>query len=174
VSQDVSKTGSSHSHTYRVWARLNQATRCFKGLINYKSVYKWYIREAINHMIEEKIMYAELRPMLLDKFIPADSGLDTKKIDRAAQMQLIIDVVKDKQDELKKNHESKKFPFGLKIIYCTPRSIDEVRMKEEMMACIDLKLKYPELICGKQISVQRRRRRLLTRVRFRLSGRGRP
>ena len=174
MSQDVSKTGSSHSHTYRVWARFNQATRCFKGLINYESVYKWYIREAINTMIEEKIMYAELRPMLLDEFIPADSGRDKDKITRAKQMQFVIDAVKEKQVELEKNHEFEKFPFGLKIIYCTPRSIDKVRMKEEMMACIDLKLKYPELICGKQISVPRRRRRLLTRVRFRLSGRGRP
>ncbi|KAI0571009.1 Cat eye syndrome critical region protein 1 [Pyrenophora tritici-repentis] len=131
-----------------VWARFNQATRCFKGLVNYESAYKWYIREAIDRMIEEKIIYAELRPMLLDEFIPADSGVDNDKIDRTRQMQLIINVIEEKQAELQKNDELKKFPFGLKIIYCTPRSIGKERMKAEMRACIDLKIKYPGLICG--------------------------
>jgi adenosine deaminase CECR1 len=113
-------------------------------------VYKWYISEAINHMIEEKIMYAELRPMLLDKFISANSGLDKDKIDRAAQMQLVIDGVEQKKAELDRTGELNKFPFGLKIIYCTPRSIEKEQMKNEMKTCIHLKIKYPNLICGKQ------------------------
>jgi adenosine deaminase CECR1 len=133
-----------------VWARFNQATRCFKGLINYESVYKWYISAAIDHMIEDKVMYAELRPMLLDKFISANSGLDKDKIDRAHQMQLVIKSVKQKKAELKNAGQLHKFPFGLKIIYCTPRSITEDQMKDEMKACIDLKIRYPDLICGKQ------------------------
>jgi adenosine deaminase CECR1 len=133
-----------------VWARFNQATRCFKGLVNYESVYKWYISKAIDHMIEEKIIYAELRPMLLDKFISANSGLDKDKIDRVGQMQLVIDGVEQKKADLKRTGELNKFPFGLKIIYCTPRSIDKGQMKDEMKTCIDLKIKYPNLICGKQ------------------------
>tara|TARA_R110002003_G_scaffold135_2_gene12495 strand:+ start:11731 stop:12177 length:447 start_codon:yes stop_codon:yes gene_type:complete len=134
---------------YRVWARFNQATRCFKGLLNYESVYKWYIGQAIDRMIEEKVMYAELRPMLLDKWIPSSDG--KREINNAAQMQLIIDGVVEKQAELKnrKPSEIHKFPFGLKIIYCTPRSISKAMMREEMMQCIELKLQYPDLICGK-------------------------
>ncbi|KAH7083652.1 hypothetical protein FB567DRAFT_447079 [Paraphoma chrysanthemicola] len=131
-----------------VWARFNQATRCFKGLLNYESVYKWYIGQAIDRMIKEKVMYAELRPMLLDKFIPSDDG--RVQITNPEQMQLIIDAVRDKQAELRsrKPSEIDKFPFGLKIIYCTPRSINKAMMQEEMKQCIELKLKYPDLICG--------------------------
>lgn len=99
-------------------------------------------------MIEEKIFYAELRPMLLDKSIPTDDG--KRQISNISQMQLIIDIVREKQAELSKKGELNKFPFGLKIVYCTPRSIPKAWMRKEMKDCIELKLKYPDLICGKK------------------------
>ncbi|KAF1921426.1 hypothetical protein BDU57DRAFT_526265 [Ampelomyces quisqualis] len=129
-----------------VWARFNQATRCFKGLLNYEDVYKWYIGEAIERMIEENVMYAELRPMLLDKSIPTNDGKGI--VDNAAQMQLIIDGVREKQAFLEKDGKLNKFPFGLKIIYCTPRSIPKNLMQREMKHCIELKVQFPDLICG--------------------------
>ncbi|KAL5114127.1 hypothetical protein ACEQ8H_007971 [Pleosporales sp. CAS-2024a] len=129
-----------------VWARFNQATRCFKGLLNYEGVYKWYIGQAIDRMIEENVMYAELRPMFLDKFIPTNDGKG--QINNTAQMQLIIDGVHEKQAQLKKEKRLHKFPFGLKIIYCTPRSIPKKMMQEQMKLCIELKEAFPHLICG--------------------------
>jgi adenosine deaminase CECR1 len=129
-----------------VWARFNQATRCFKGLFNYKQVFEWYISSAIDAMIDEGIMYAELRPMLMDKAIPTDDGHG--KLDHDEQMDLILACVAKKQKELKDKDMLDKFRFGLKIIYCTPRSIPKPRMQLEMQDCIQLKLKYPELICG--------------------------
>lgn len=132
---------------HRVWARFNQATRCFKGLLNYESVYQWYIGQAIDCMIEERVMYAELRPMLLDKFIPTDDGKG--EIDNASQMQIIVNSVKAKQADLEAKNELHKFPFGLKIVYCTPRSIPKPMMEREMKHCIELKEKFPDLICGR-------------------------
>lgn len=135
-----------------VWARFNQATRCFKGLLNYEKVYTWYIEKAIDRMIEEKIMYAELRPMLLDKFIPSNDG--KRQITNAEQMKLVIAGIEAKKAKLIEKKELYKFPFGLKIIYCTPRSIPKAMMREEMKQCIDLKLQFPDLICGMSSSVQ--------------------
>ena len=138
---------TKYLHICRVWARFNQATRCFKGLLNYEGVYKWYISKAIDRMIEEKVIYAELRPMLLDKSIPSNDG--KHEIRNSAQMQLIVDGVREKQAELEKKGELHKFPFGLKIVYCTPRSIRKDMMQEEMKQCIELKQQFPDLICGK-------------------------
>jgi adenosine deaminase CECR1 len=118
-----------------VWARFNQATRCFKGLLNYKKVFIWYIGKAIDSMIKEGIMYAELRPMLMDKSIPCDDGQNA---------------VEEKKEKLRSQKKLHLFPFGLKIIYCTPRSIPKTRMREEMQDCIRLKIKFPNLICGKR------------------------
>lgn len=95
-------------------------------------------------------MYAELRPMLMDKFIPTDDGRD--KLDHDQQMQMILECVTKKQQELKAKGMQDKFPFGVKIIYCTPRSIPKQKMRTEMQDCIKLKIKFPNLICGKDLN----------------------
>jgi adenosine deaminase CECR1 len=130
------------------WARFNQGTRCFKGLMGYESVFRWYIGAAIDSMIADKIMYTELRPMLMDKSIPSDDGL--RRLDHRAQMDIILQEVAKKQNELEDQGNLDLFPFGLKIIYCAPRSIPKARMNIEMLDCIQLKLVYPDLICGKR------------------------
>jgi adenosine deaminase CECR1 len=99
-------------------------------------------------MIDEKVMYAELRPMLLDKSIPSNDG--TKKISNADQMRLIVECVEKKKRDLEAVNELDKFPFGFKIIYCTPRSIPKKMMQEELKQCIELKEQFPDLICGKR------------------------
>ncbi|KAL9085340.1 MAG: hypothetical protein Q9165_007631 [Trypethelium subeluteriae] len=129
-----------------IWARFNQGTRCFKGLLNYESVFRWYISAAIDSMIEDKIMYAELRPMLMDKTIPSDDGL--QQLTHSDQMNIIVEEVSKKKKDLEAQGQLELFPFGLKIIYCTPRSIPKPRMTTEMLDCIRLKLAYPDLICG--------------------------
>lgn len=97
-------------------------------------------------MIRDKVMYAELRPMLMDKTIPSDDG--ESALDHSAQMALILDEIRNYQDRLRAKGQIDKFPFGLKIIYCTPRSIPKEWMQREMQDCIKLKLEFPELICG--------------------------
>ncbi|KAF2260166.1 Metallo-dependent hydrolase [Lojkania enalia] len=129
-----------------VWARFNQATRAFKGLLNYEKVYRWYISNAIDRMIDEKVMYAELRPMLLDKFIPSTDG--TEQIDNQSQMQIILECLDEKKKELESRGQLDLFPFGLKIVYCTPRSIPQTIMQREMRDCIKLAVQYRSLICG--------------------------
>jgi len=137
---------------FRVWARFNQATRCFKGLMNYESLFRWYIHRALESMINDGVMYAELRPMLMDKFIPSDDG--KRQLDHKAQMQLILDEVEKKQQELIRDKNGDvisvgdKFPFGVKIIYCAPRSIPKTMMQREINDCIELKRAFPNLICG--------------------------
>ena len=118
-------------------------------------------------MISEKIMYAELRPMLLDKSIPSNDGL--RQITNSEQMRLILSAVEEKKKDLEQRNLLHKFPFGLKIIYCTPRSIPKAMMREEMKQCIELKLEFPDLICGKSFEV-RCHRVLLTVQGFDLVG----
>ena len=132
---------------HRVWARFNQATRCFKGLLNCESAFRWYVAAAIESLIQDKIMYAELRPMLMDKSIRTDDGLGN--VDHETQMRIILDEVEKKKSQLRSRGEGHIFPFGIKIIYSTPRSIPKDRMRRELHDCIKLKLQFPDLICGK-------------------------
>lgn len=130
------------------WACFNQGTRAFKGLINYESVYRWYIGAVIDNMIRDNVMYAELRPMLLDKFIPADSGEEGDRLDHKAQMDIICKEVSKKKEQLRREGRLHQFPFGLRIIYATPKSITKEKMQSELADCIRLKLQFPDLICG--------------------------
>lgn len=136
------------------WACFNQGTRAFKGLLNYEGTYRWYIREAINRMIEDKIMYAEWRPMLMDKTIPSDDG--RKLLRLYDQMSIICAEMDQRRDELRSEGKINQFPFGVKIIYCTPRSIPRTRMQTELQDCLELKLQFPHLICGKCLSCNAR------------------
>ncbi|KAF4308371.1 Adenosine/AMP deaminase [Botryosphaeria dothidea] len=129
-----------------IWARFNQATRCFKGLLNFESAYRWYVKEAMRSMVRNGVMYAELRPMLMDKTIPSDDGL--KNIDLEGQMKIIQDVIDEYKNELDSDDELSKLPWGIKIIYCTPRSIPKPKMQSELEDCIRLKIQFPDLICG--------------------------
>ncbi|KAK5122871.1 hypothetical protein LTR08_006822 [Meristemomyces frigidus] len=128
------------------WACFDQSTRAFKGLLNYESAYRWYIGHAIDSMVRDKVMYAELRPILLDKGIPSDDG--TRQLDHKDQMNIICEEVREKRRELEDAGKLDSFPFGVRIIYCTPRSISKAQMKIELQDCIDLKLQFPDLICG--------------------------
>jgi adenosine deaminase CECR1 len=115
--------------------------------MNYERVFTWYIGQAIENMIQDGVMYAELRPMLLDKSIPSDDG--RRPLDHNWQMKTIIQQVELKKEQLRKEGRFEKFPFGLKIIYCAPRSIPKPMMQKETQDCIRLKLDFPDLICGK-------------------------
>lgn len=97
-------------------------------------------------MIADGVMYAELRPMLMDKSIPSDDGL--RSLDHSAQMRMILEEVRNKQAVLRDQKKFHKFPFGVKIIYCAPRSIPKTMMQREINDCIKLKLEFPDLICG--------------------------
>lgn len=100
----------------------------------------------IDSMIQDKVMYAELRPMLMDKTIPNDHG--TAFLTLSDQMNLIIREVEAKKAALKAQGRENVFPFGVKIIYCTPRSIPISKMITEIQDCIALKEEFPDLICG--------------------------
>ena len=137
--------GDRETHN-SAWACFNQGTRAFKGLLGYETVYRWYIGAMVDSMIYDKVMYAELRPMLLDKNLPSDDG--TRMLGHSEQMRIICEEVKKKQDDLKAKGLLDKFPFGVKIIYCTPRSIPRQRMQSELEDCLKLKTEFPDLICG--------------------------
>ena len=128
------------------WACFNVGTRAFKGLLGYESAYRWYVGAMLDSLIDDKIMYAELRPMLLDKDLPTDDGRG--KLGHFEQMQIICDAVKEKQEALKAKGRIDQFPFGVKVIYCTPRSIPRPKMRSELDDCLKLKTKFPELVCG--------------------------
>ena len=101
----------------------------------------------MDSMIQDGIIYAELRPMLLDKSITTDDG--RQRLSQMDQILIIKDEIEKKKKQLEYTGKLRRFPFGFKIIYCTPRSVTKEMMRKELQDCIKLKIACPELICGK-------------------------
>lgn len=73
--------------------------------------------------------------------IASDDG--RKRLDVSAQMVLISQVIREKKAQW-----GERFRFGVKIIYCVPRSIPHKVMQSELINCIRLKKMFPDLLCG--------------------------
>jgi adenosine deaminase CECR1 len=118
-----------------------------KGLFAYESAFRNYTCACIEEFVRDNIQYAEIRPnFVTTNHLRTDDGCGS--IDNKGIMKIIDEEVKKTVDKLKK--EGKYFG-GLKVIYCTPRSFSRDRIRVALEECIELKLAYPDLLCGVSI-----------------------
>jgi adenosine deaminase CECR1 len=131
----------------RIWEKFNYRTQMMKGLFAYESAFRNYTCACIEDFVRDNIQYAEIRPnFMTTNHLRTDDGCGS--IDNKGIMKIIDEEVKKTVDKLKK--EGKYFG-GLKVIYCTPRSFSRDRIRVALEECIELKLAYPDLLCGVSI-----------------------
>ena len=115
-----------------------------KGLFAYESAFRNYTRACIEDFVQDNIQYAEIRPNFMTaNHLKTDDGFGS--IDNEGIMRIINEEMKITIEKL--SQENKYFG-GLKVIYCTPRSFSREKISVALDECIDLKLKYPDLLCG--------------------------
>lgn len=118
-----------------------------KGLFAYESAYRDYTRACIEDFVEDNIQWAEIRPNFMGtNQVSKDDG-EGPTFDNAAIMQIIQDELNITMDKI--NADDGKYFGGMKVIYCTPRSFEKPTVKGCLDECLELKLKYPKLLCGK-------------------------
>ena len=119
-----------------------------KGLIGYESAFRNYVRALIEDFVEDNIQYAETRPnFMTTNHVRTDDG--SRAIDNEGIMNIIDEEIKAIVEKLKT--EGKYFG-GMKVIHTSPRSFSRDKIKIALDECVDLKLKYPHLICGMVIA----------------------
>lgn len=111
-----------------------------KGLFGYESAFKAYTRACINDFIDDNIQYAEIRPNFPSNALAKDDGIGY--IDNFGLLQII-------KDEIDYQKTTGGYFGGLKVIYCTPRSFDNKAIEKSLNDCIELKRRFPDLLCGK-------------------------
>ncbi|QYT05237.1 Adenosine deaminase-related growth factor [Trichoderma simmonsii] len=126
------------------WEKFNGRTRMMKGLFNYEKAYREYTRLCLKDFVRDNIQYAEIRPNFMQAnqlYTNDGNGM----INNEGIMEIIIDEVKKFQKGM-----AKEGPFfgGLKVIYCTPRSMDRDKVKYALNECMDFKKKWPQWIAG--------------------------
>ncbi|KAK6451405.1 adenosine deaminase CECR1 [Trichoderma asperellum] len=126
------------------WEKFNGRTRMMKGLFNYVTAYRSYTRQCLEDFARDNIQYAEIRPtMMASNYIYSDDGTTT--IDNEGIMEIIIKEVEDFQ---RAKAQENKFFGGLKVIYCTPRSMLPEQVKDALDECRRFKKKWPRWIAG--------------------------
>jgi adenosine deaminase CECR1 len=127
------------------WEKFNGRTRMMKGLFNYETAYRSYTRQCLEDFVRDNIQYAEIRPnFMISNQLYRDDG--TATINNEGIMEIIINEVEEFQRA--KAHENKFFG-GLKVIYCTPRSLHPEQVKASLDECIQFKKRWPQWIAGK-------------------------
>jgi adenosine deaminase CECR1 len=128
----------------RIWKRFDICTRMIKGLFSYESAFKAYTRACIEDFIEDNIQYAEIRPNFPSNALIRDNGIGY--IDNTGLLQII-------EDEISYQRTTGRYFGGMKVIYCTPRSFSNQAIEDSLNECIELKKKFPDLLCGKLCSL---------------------
>lgn len=116
-----------------------------KGLFAYESAFRNYAQACIEDFVKDNIQYAEIRPNFMStNSLKTDDGKGS--IGNEGIMQIISEELQRTMDKLER--EGKYFG-GMKVIYCTPRSFKNEQIANALDECIELKLKYKDLLCGK-------------------------
>ena len=112
-----------------------------KGLFNYESAYRRYTRLVLEDFVKDNIQYAEIRPNFMStNQLWTDDG--TEQITNNG----IMDIIISEYDKFQ--YENKGYFGGMKVIYCTPRSMDGDYIANALAECLKFKLKYGEWIAG--------------------------
>ncbi|KAH0433988.1 hypothetical protein CcaCcLH18_05547 [Colletotrichum camelliae] len=134
----------AHSYLQTVqgaWDKFNTRTQMMKGLFNYETAYRKYTRALLEDFVRDKIQYAEIRPNFMrSNNLWTNDG--TKQINNEGIMELIIDEYRKFQAG------NDKYFGGMKIIYCTPRSLSNELIKAALKECLEFKMRWPEWIAG--------------------------
>ncbi|TWU74998.1 hypothetical protein ED733_005931 [Metarhizium rileyi] len=125
------------------WKLFNGRTKLMKGLFNYEKAFRKYVGAFLQNLVDDKILYAEIRPTFMESnYLFSDDG--TGKKNNAEIMDIIIEEV----DKFKAGLSDKNMFHHIRVIYCTPRSMNEEQMEAGLNECIRFKERWPEMIAG--------------------------
>lgn len=117
-----------------------------KGLFNYETALRAYVRALIQDFVRDKITYAEIRATLPGNTTTLDDA--SGSLTHSEVCRIILDeIAASKADPAIVPAGS--FFQGFKLIYCVPKIIPNPNyISENMDECIQLKEEFPDLICG--------------------------
>src|ERR1700742_1507946 len=129
-----------------IWDLFNRGTRMLKGLFNYETGLRAYVRELIADLVRDGITYAEIRavfPGNIMMFDDANGQFTSEEVCGIIEEEMAA----SKADPTIVPPGS--YFQGFKLIYCIPKMQRfSTYVSKNMDECIRLKQAYPNLLCG--------------------------
>ena len=113
-----------------------------KGLFNYETAFRTYIRLLLDDFSRDNIQHAEIRPNFMKtNQLRTDDGTHT--IDNIGMMEIIVSIT----SEFLASNPKSRF-CSLKVIYCTPRIFAPELVAHALDECIAFAQRWPAYIAG--------------------------
>jgi adenosine deaminase CECR1 len=128
-----------------VWASFLKSFGIVEGLLFYESALKAYCVALFEHHLEEGLCYVELRVNFAVHGLYSDNGSET--FDHTKIVQVIDAAHAEFEASLKTRNDTRHWA-GYKIIYCGLRFFEPELIKQHLDACLDMKKRFPNIICG--------------------------
>ncbi|KAL0257192.1 hypothetical protein SLS55_008002 [Diplodia seriata] len=127
-----------------IWALFKRSFAVLRGLVAYTSAWKGHFKRVLWHLARDGVSYAEIRiPMHWQFFVMADDG--SRELDRKEMVGLLKEVL---EEEVPRIRAERMVFWGVRFIYGSFRLCERENMRWMMNDCVELKQKYPDLICG--------------------------
>ncbi|KAH0337984.1 Metallo-dependent hydrolase, partial [Aureobasidium melanogenum] len=122
-----------------IWRKFQSCFGIISSLLHYEPTFRTFLRRMFEDLVEDGVQYVDIRSTFLDPFYKEGSE------EPEPNNELMIDILDEEVENFKAL--GKGF-WGARLIYTTLRSFDSRKIIESMQECIDMKILYPELICG--------------------------
>jgi adenosine deaminase CECR1 len=122
-----------------IWRKFQSCFGIISSLLHYEPTFRAFLRRMFEELVEDGVQYVDIRSTFLDPFYKEGSE------DPEPTNEFMIDIL---DEEIENFKALGKGFWGARLIYTTLRSFDSRKVIESMQECIDMKILYPELICG--------------------------
>ncbi|MCJ1309636.1 hypothetical protein MMC25_003296 [Agyrium rufum] len=144
----VSKCGISvedslnhHLGLNDVWLKFAACFEVIGSMLPYEPIYRAGVRRILTQLYQDGVTWVEFRNVLPYPFYK--EGSTEKESDPVA----MLDTFSDELEKFKASEEGRGFG-GARIIWSLLRFQDKKTIIDSMTQCIEMKLEFPELICG--------------------------
>lgn len=122
-----------------IWRKFQSCFGILSSLLHYEPTFREFVRRMFKDLLEDGVQYVDMRSTFIDPFYSEGSEEPDQ------DFELMIDIIDDEVEKLKA--ADKRF-WGARLIWTGLRAFDSKKIVEDMQQCIQMKLLYPELICG--------------------------
>ena len=124
-----------------IWRKFLSCFSILASIQHYEPIFRQFIRRMLKALHEDGVRWVDLRSVFLVPFTRAN----TEEPDE--NFEYMLQCLQEEISNFKSSSEGHDF-WGARLIWTTVRSFDTKSLAKDMLNCIDMKLAFPDLICG--------------------------
>ncbi|KAK3117160.1 hypothetical protein LTR53_001739 [Teratosphaeriaceae sp. CCFEE 6253] len=130
-----------HMGPNAIWRKFLSCFPILASLQRYEPIFRKFIRQMLGELHADGVRWVDIRSIFMQPFTRTGAG----KAD--GDYEGMLAVLQEEIDAFKQSEEGKGF-WGARLIWTTSRQLGKRKVVEDMMECITMKQRFPNLIAG--------------------------